>query len=547
MKLCINKFSAFVIRSYKKSRKILASIWHELKHIIQGFRSFKNDIQESVSDTKDLHYAKYKKVTYSHSRKMQNITRDVIKFIPFSIFIIIPGLELLLPAWLVIFPNAIPSQFQSSSARQKKLEQLIENRNYAAEKLLFKYPKYMKRLAKSPHLNDQEIKEMDELLRLTDISSQSKSNQRAKDIMFTILLRYKHLFTKYADFKHFRPSTLHQMAQFMGLNPITGLNTINNLLSFFGAKIDIENPYVKWFTKIILRRELKLFFRKIRREDSYLSMEAVNSFPESKLDSILIERGIEITNRTKEQKLKDYKMWQAISNLNNVPDTLLIYCRLLEFAEDLYKTNHIENEEDCVEEISHNYLHRKQVLHEFLGIDKVNDYLKHLVNIRNTFQARQEYLDSEHEKDQEKVEQLEYNLPQSINTEDYNLFQLYKESKSAVDEYKNRHHTIIGEIDKLTHENNKLLEELERIVILGFLDRKEQHILSEKYSELYEDFKNKNSESKINLEKDDLYQTTKDEIDKFKNLLELSDDLNVSSDIERELKKYSSKRNNFIE
>ena len=62
-------------------------------------------------------------------------------------FILIPGLELLLPAWLMIFPNAIPSQFQSPASRTKQMTKLIANRNIAAEKLLYKFPKYLKKLS----------------------------------------------------------------------------------------------------------------------------------------------------------------------------------------------------------------------------------------------------------------------------------------------------------------------------------------------------------------------------------------------------------------
>jgi LETM1 and EF-hand domain-containing protein 1 len=48
------------------------------------------------------------------------VKKDFIKFIPFSVFILIPGLELLLPAWVMIFPNSVPSQFMSNSNRVKK-------------------------------------------------------------------------------------------------------------------------------------------------------------------------------------------------------------------------------------------------------------------------------------------------------------------------------------------------------------------------------------------------------------------------------------------
>lgn len=54
---------------------------------------------------------KYERPTYKQDIKMRQIKQDFIKFIPFSVFMIVPGAELFLPAWLVIFPNSIPSQF----------------------------------------------------------------------------------------------------------------------------------------------------------------------------------------------------------------------------------------------------------------------------------------------------------------------------------------------------------------------------------------------------------------------------------------------------
>ena len=52
---------------------------------------------------------KYDKPSYKEDIKLRQVKSDFIKFIPFSLFIIIPGAELLLPAWLVVFPNSIPS------------------------------------------------------------------------------------------------------------------------------------------------------------------------------------------------------------------------------------------------------------------------------------------------------------------------------------------------------------------------------------------------------------------------------------------------------
>lgn len=523
-----NKGRNFLIRNQARILRWSHHIWHEIKHIGKGFKTFKQEIQESVTDTKDMHYARYKKVTYSQSKKMQRVTRDVIKFIPFSLFIIIPGLELLLPAWLVIFPNAIPSQFQSAATRQKKMEQLLTNRNQAAEKLLYKLPKYLHKLAKSNYLTEEEKLEMQEVLKLVETN----------DSIHTNLLKYKHLFTKYADFKHFKVSTLQDMAHFMGLNPITGLNTINNILSFTGIKIRTDNMYVSWMTKIILKRELRMFFRKIRREDSYLSMEKVSNFTDARLDSILIERGIEILNKPRDKKLKDYKMWQAISNLNNVPDSLLIFCRLNEFAEDLYRINYFEQEIDLIRRVSSSkgYIQRKRRLEEYLGMAQVKDCISHLLKAKGLIKDEEEGIE-EKEKDlqeqteETKTEKWEHYTP-VFTIDDYRNY------KNAVQEFKIRHNAIVSEVDNLNSTLAKQLEELEQIVILGYLDRKE----------MGEHSKIRDLNPNIERIKQRMLEDANEDAtsSKFKRLIELSQSLSKDKDFETELKRHGGKDESFI-
>jgi len=59
----------------------------------------------------------------------------------------------------------------------------------------------------------------------------------------------------------------------MGLNPVTGLNTINNILRVFKVKIPIEAPIIKYFTLAIMVRELNLYFTRLRKEDELMSFE----------------------------------------------------------------------------------------------------------------------------------------------------------------------------------------------------------------------------------------------------------------------------------
>ena len=74
--------------------------------------------------------------------------------------------------------------------------------------------------------------------------------------------------------------TLQHIAHFMSLNPVTGVNTLNNVLRLFKVKIPVDGPIIKYITKILLTRELNLYFGKIRKEDELMSFENIDKFYE---------------------------------------------------------------------------------------------------------------------------------------------------------------------------------------------------------------------------------------------------------------------------
>jgi hypothetical protein len=63
--------------------------------------TYSKGIQDTVADTKDFHYTKYKKETDMELKRMLRESENEIKIIPLSLFIFIPGLEKLLPSLLV--------------------------------------------------------------------------------------------------------------------------------------------------------------------------------------------------------------------------------------------------------------------------------------------------------------------------------------------------------------------------------------------------------------------------------------------------------------
>lgn len=89
-------------------------------------------------------------------------------------------------------------------------------------------------------------------------------------------------------------STILDVAHFMGLQPITGLNLINKILSIARLSIGVDAPLIRHLVHWILVREVNLYFSRIRRDDELLNFDDLPKLCEEELNRICVERGIDI-------------------------------------------------------------------------------------------------------------------------------------------------------------------------------------------------------------------------------------------------------------
>jgi hypothetical protein len=121
------KTSAFIKRQLARSIifvHVYDSVKHGLLHVGHGLKAIFKDGKWAVKHKTRGFKSKYDDVSYKKRMKMKQVKQDYIKFVPFSLFILIPGGEALLPAWIMVFPNSIPSQFMSETEREQKFEEM---------------------------------------------------------------------------------------------------------------------------------------------------------------------------------------------------------------------------------------------------------------------------------------------------------------------------------------------------------------------------------------------------------------------------------------
>jgi len=115
-------------------------------------------------------------------------------------------------------------------------------------------------------------------------------------VLPTDLLQFRDIFKRYADFKFFSVKDLIRIGYFLSLEPVTGVNIINNVLAkTVKVKIDPSTtPGVSLFAKWLLVREINMYFDRLRKIDESISFEDLDRFSEEEIDLLCFKRGIEM-------------------------------------------------------------------------------------------------------------------------------------------------------------------------------------------------------------------------------------------------------------
>jgi len=93
-------------------RPLLKRIWDEIIHYYHGFRLLGVDIR--IAGRLLMKSMRGADLTRREYRQLTRTTADIFRLLPFSVFIIVPFMELLLPVFIKFFPGMLPSTFETA-------------------------------------------------------------------------------------------------------------------------------------------------------------------------------------------------------------------------------------------------------------------------------------------------------------------------------------------------------------------------------------------------------------------------------------------------
>ncbi|KAH8284901.1 hypothetical protein KR054_002547 [Drosophila jambulina] len=291
-------------KSVAKPKKPLGTrIWDELVHYYHGFRLLFIDV--AICSKLLWRVLNGKTLTRRENKQLQRTTSDLFRLIPFSVFIIVPFMELLLPLFIKFFPGMLPSTFQTSNDRQEKLRQSL---NVRLEVAKFLQQTLDQMPVQHKEHSSEEAKQFEAFF--TKIRNPGEAVSNDEIIKFA---------------KRFDDEiTLDSLSreQLAALCRVLELNTIG--------------------TTTLLRFQLRLKLRSLATDDRVIAREGVDTLDLFELQQACKARGMRAYGLTAERLRFQLKEWIDLSLNEQVPPTLLLLSRAVLMSDDSNTTDKLK-------------------------------------------------------------------------------------------------------------------------------------------------------------------------------------------------------------
>ena len=271
----------------KKEEKKLTlgqKVKKEIQHYWDGTKLLATEVK--ISSRLALKMAAGYELSRREHRQLQRTVQDLGRLVPFSVFVIVPFAELLLPIALKLFPNLLPSTYEGQTTREAKAARLRSTRKNVSSFLR-------------------------ETLRETGLPVSAKTAKKEEFIEFFRKVRNSgEAPTKEDTIKACRmfkdDLTLDNLSrpQLVGICKYMNLNT-------FG-------------TDAMLRYQIRHRMRQIKRDDKAISYEGVDSLSVPELQMACASRGLRTHGMSPSKLREDLQMWLDLRLKYNIPSTLLV-------------------------------------------------------------------------------------------------------------------------------------------------------------------------------------------------------------------------------
>lgn len=283
-----------IIQAPEKAIAEKKTIWQKIKseiiHYYHGFRLLGLDMK--VSSKLIWRVLQGKELSRREHRLLVKTTGDVFRLIPFSVFIIVPFMEFLLPVAIKIFPGLLPSTFQTATEKEDKLKQAL--------KVKIEMAKFLQQT-----LDDMSLQ-----------SSDHKSERAKEFAEFFYKIRTTGAVASNSEIMKF--SKLFE-------DEITLDSLSRPQLIALCRVLDVQTLGTTNFLRFLLRMRL----RSLAADDKLIQKEGVDSLTRSELQQACRARAMRAYGLPEAKLREQLSQWLDLSLNEKVPPSLLLLSRAL--------------------------------------------------------------------------------------------------------------------------------------------------------------------------------------------------------------------------
>ncbi|KAF7198484.1 LETM1 domain-containing protein mdm28, mitochondrial [Pseudocercospora fuligena] len=281
----------------KKEEKKKMTLWqkvkHEAQHYWDGTKLLATEVK--ISSKLALKMAAGYELTRREHRQLTRTVQDLGRLVPFSVFVIVPFAELLLPVALRLFPNMLPSTYEGAQSKETKATRLRTSRKEVS--------KFLRQTMRESGLpisaataQKEEFTEFFRKLRST-------GEEPTKSDVIKVCKLFKD------------DLTLDNLSrpQLVGICRYMNLGT-------FG-------------TDAMLRYTIRHRMRQIKRDDKAISFEGVDSLSVPELQNACAARGLRTHGMSPGRLRDDLRLWLDLRLKYGVPSTLLVLSNAFMYAQ----------------------------------------------------------------------------------------------------------------------------------------------------------------------------------------------------------------------
>lgn len=257
---------------------------------ITGCRLFRRNVRTSWALAKRV--ARGEQLSIRERQLMTKTTSDCLRIVPFSLFIIIPFAELLLPVALRFFPGLMPSTFFKSKYDDASLARRLQAKVQMAEFWQDVVMQRTQSIAK-----DENHVHADKAAELQAFQEKLLTGQKFPTVQE--ILRFNELFNAEMQISKMNTAQLQAMTKMLGLTPMT---------------LPLHNQL-----------QLRHHITSIRREDRDLLWEGVDGLTKDDLIEACHKRALRFHLVTESEMRAELTRWLEISRQPKISMQLLLW------------------------------------------------------------------------------------------------------------------------------------------------------------------------------------------------------------------------------